>query len=137
MSLYSSVKLVLILRFIFLGSPLKVWSVQWDSSLWLKEVYTHLHRKWQPTPFSHSGESHGQRSLAGYSPWGRKGSDTTEVTWCTYPSECKVPKNSKEREENLLGWTMQRNRGNRMEKTRDLFKKLVTFHEHFMQKWAQ
>ena len=27
-----------------------------------------------------AGESHGQRSLAGYSPWGRKESDTTEVT---------------------------------------------------------
>ena len=26
------------------------------------------------------GESHGQRSLVGYSPWGRKESDTTEVT---------------------------------------------------------
>ena len=25
-------------------------------------------------------ESHGQRSLAGYSPWGHKESDTTEVT---------------------------------------------------------
>ena len=25
-----------------------------------------------------SGESHGQRILAGYSPWGRKESDTTE-----------------------------------------------------------
>ena len=25
-----------------------------------------------------AGESHGQRSLAGYSPWGRKESDTTE-----------------------------------------------------------
>ena len=23
-------------------------------------------------------KSHGQRSLVGYSPWGRKGSDTTE-----------------------------------------------------------
>ena len=27
-----------------------------------------------------AGESHGQRSLAGYSPWGRKESDTTEAT---------------------------------------------------------
>ena len=27
-----------------------------------------------------SGESHGQRSLAGYSPWRRKESDTTEAT---------------------------------------------------------
>ena len=26
------------------------------------------------------GESHGQRSLAGYSPWGRKELDMTEVT---------------------------------------------------------
>ena len=26
------------------------------------------------------GESHGQRSLAGYSPWGHKESDMTEVT---------------------------------------------------------
>ena len=29
-------------------------------------------RKWQPTPVLLPGESHGQRSLAGYSPWGRK-----------------------------------------------------------------
>ena len=29
-------------------------------------------RKWQPTPVSLPGESHGQRSLAGYSPWDRK-----------------------------------------------------------------
>ena len=35
-------------------------------------------RKWQPTPVFLPGESHGQRSLAGYSPWGHKESDTTE-----------------------------------------------------------
>ena len=35
-------------------------------------------RKWQPTPVFLPGESHGQRSLAGYSPRGRKESDTTE-----------------------------------------------------------
>ena len=35
-------------------------------------------RKWQPTPIFLSGESHGRRSLVGYSPWGRKESDTTE-----------------------------------------------------------
>ena len=27
-------------------------------------------RKWQPTPALLPGESHGQRNLAGYSPWG-------------------------------------------------------------------
>ena len=26
------------------------------------------------------GEAHGQRSMAGYSPWGHKESDTTEAT---------------------------------------------------------
>ena len=35
-------------------------------------------RKWQPTPVSWPGEFHGQRSLAGYSPQGRKESDTAE-----------------------------------------------------------
>ena len=36
-------------------------------------------RKWQPTPLFLPGESHGQRSLMGYRPWGREESDTTEV----------------------------------------------------------
>ena len=35
-------------------------------------------RAWQPTPVFLSGESHGQRSLVGYSPWGPKESDMTE-----------------------------------------------------------
>ena len=30
------------------------------------------------------GESHGQRSLAGYDPWGHKASDTTEETTHAY-----------------------------------------------------
>ena len=30
------------------------------------------------TPVFLPGESHGQRSLAGYSPWGHKETDTTE-----------------------------------------------------------
>ena len=34
--------------------------------------------KWQPTPVLLPRKSHGQRSLAGYSPWGRKESDMTE-----------------------------------------------------------
>ena len=37
-----------------------------------------LEKKWQPTPVLLSGKPHGQRSLVGYSPWGRKESDTTE-----------------------------------------------------------
>ena len=41
-------------------------------------------RAWQPTPVFLPGESHGQRSLAGYNPWSHKESDTTEVTYHTY-----------------------------------------------------
>ena len=36
-------------------------------------------RKWQPTPVFLPGESHGQRRLGGYSPWGDKESDMTKV----------------------------------------------------------
>ena len=35
-------------------------------------------RAWQSTPVLLPGESHGRRSLVGYSPWGREESDTTE-----------------------------------------------------------
>ena len=35
--------------------------------------------KWQPTPVYLLGESHGQRSLVGCSPWGRKESNMTEA----------------------------------------------------------
>ena len=46
-------------------------------------------RKWQPTPVFLPGKFHGQRSLAGYSPWGHKESDMTEHTgllhlYCEY-----------------------------------------------------
>ena len=33
---------------------------------------------WQPTPVFMPGESHGQRSMVGSSPWGSKESDKTE-----------------------------------------------------------
>ena len=36
--------------------------------------------KWQPTLVFLPGESRGQRSLAGYSPWGRRESDMIEHT---------------------------------------------------------
>ena len=37
-------------------------------------------RKWQPTPVFLPEESHGQKNLEGYSPWGLKELDTTETT---------------------------------------------------------
>ena len=39
-------------------------------------------RKWQPTSVFLPGELHGQKSLAGYSPWACKESDTNE--WLTH-----------------------------------------------------
>ena len=54
-------------------------------------------RAWPPTPVFFAGESHGQRSLVGYSPWGLKDSDRTEATLhsCTQsitlaPNICKI-----------------------------------------------
>ena len=37
-------------------------------------------RALRPTPVFLPGEPHGQKSLMGYSPWSRKGLDTTKVT---------------------------------------------------------
>ena len=48
-----------------------------DGSIsWVRKIPRR--RKWQPTPVFLPGESHGQRSLVGYSPRGRKESDMTE-----------------------------------------------------------
>ena len=44
----------------------------------LSTLYVIQSRKWQPTPVLLPEKFHGQRSLAGYSPGGRKELDTTE-----------------------------------------------------------
>ena len=43
---------------------------------WVRKVP--WRREWLPTPILLPGESHGQKSLVGYSPRGHKESDTTE-----------------------------------------------------------
>ena len=45
-------------------------------NLWVEKIP--WRREWLPTPVFLLGESYVQRSLAGYSPWGCKESDTTE-----------------------------------------------------------
>ncbi|XP_043775896.1 acyl-coenzyme A thioesterase 2, mitochondrial-like isoform X3 [Cervus elaphus] len=45
---------------------------------YLETMRNSWRRKWQPTPVFLPGTFEGQRSLAGYSPWGHKESDTTE-----------------------------------------------------------
>ena len=45
-------------------------------SPWVRKIP--WRRKWQPTPVFLPGKSHGQKRLAGYSPWSHKVLDTTE-----------------------------------------------------------
>ena len=45
---------------------------------WVGKI--HWKRTWQPAPVFLPRESRGQRRLVGYSPWGHKESDMTEVT---------------------------------------------------------
>ena len=47
---------------------------------WISGLGRYRRRAWQPTPVFWPGESHGQRSLVGNSPWGCKESDMTEAT---------------------------------------------------------
>ena len=62
------------------------WWLRWQSvclqcgrprfNLWVGNIL--WRRKWPPTPVLLPGKSHGWRSVVGYSPWGRKESDTIE-----------------------------------------------------------
>ena len=79
-------------------------------------------RKWQPAPVFLPGESHGQRSLVGYSPWGLKksmllsdythmeseneshgsGEDFTGISGVTI--ECNNPQSVHEITESIFAW---------------------------------
>ena len=50
--------------------------------LWVRKIPRRRAR--QPTPVFLPRESHGQRSLAGYSPWGCKESNWAELNWRVY-----------------------------------------------------
>ena len=44
---------------------------------WVRKIS--WRKQWQPTPVILPGKSHGRRNPVGYSPWGRKESDTTSL----------------------------------------------------------
>ena len=50
---------------------------KWQFDPWVEK--SPWRREWQPTPLFLPGKSHGQRSLADYSPWGHRESDMTKV----------------------------------------------------------
>ena len=56
--------------------PANAGDMRYGFDIWVGKIP--WRRKWQPIPVFLSGESHGQRSLAGYSPWGCKESGMTE-----------------------------------------------------------
>ena len=49
-------------------------------------------KKWQPAPVFLPGKSHAQRSWMGYSPWGRKESDTLSTACIHTHPYYRVPK---------------------------------------------
>ena len=53
-------------------------STMWETRVLSLGWEDPLEKKRQSTPGLLPGKSYGQRSLVGYSPWGRKESDTTE-----------------------------------------------------------
>ena len=65
---------------------LKCLPAMWETWVWSLGREDPLENKWQPTPVFLPGESHGQRSLVGCSPWGLKESDTTEQIHFTFLS---------------------------------------------------
>ena len=59
---------------------LQFWRPGFDS--WVSKMPGR--RKWQPTRVFSPGEFNGRRSLADYSPWGSKESDTTDQLTLTF-----------------------------------------------------
>ena len=60
------------------NSPANAGDMRHGFSPWIGKVPRR--KAWEPTPVFLPGESHGQRSLIGYSPWGHTESDLTEAT---------------------------------------------------------
>ena len=67
----------------------RVWQ---DNKLNRGYLWVSWRRKWQPTPVLLPGESHGRRSLVGYSPWVAKSrtrlSDFTFTFWVSSREKC-------------------------------------------------
>ena len=65
---------------VYVGHGLPKWLSRWRTHLQCRIGKITWRRAWKATPVFLLGEFHGQRSLLGYSPQGRKELDKTEVT---------------------------------------------------------
>ena len=72
----------------------------------------HLRRKWQSTPVFLPGESHGQRSLVGYSPQGHKELDATEVTQYETTHACTPAYFPSDRWQYTMGYILRLKKNN-------------------------
>ena len=61
-----------------MAQTLKNLPAMWETWVWSLGWVDPLRRTWQPTTTFLPGESHGLRSLVGYSSWGHRESDITE-----------------------------------------------------------
>ena len=67
--------------------------VQETQETWIQSLNWEalLVEEWKPSPVFLPGESHGKRSLAGYSTWGCKELDTTECLNTHLPQTFQAP----------------------------------------------
>ena len=73
--------------------PHSGFDLHFSDNEWCSPLFFFSSRKWQLTPVFLPGESHGQRSLPGHSPWDHKESDTTvseDREWSSTYSRCSV-----------------------------------------------
>ena len=61
---------------------------RWGFNTWVRKIP--WRREWQPTPVFLPGESHEQRNLTGYSPWGHKELGTTKQA-CMQTGQMRFP----------------------------------------------
>ena len=85
--LSTSCQHLLTLVFLMMAIPIDVRCHLTGISIYIALVISRR-RQWHPTPVLLPGKSHGRRSLAGCSPWGREESDTTEQLHFPFSLSC-------------------------------------------------
>ena len=104
--------MLVIFNFPKVRNRLPWWLRQWRICLqysipgfshWVRKIP--WRREGQPTPVFLPGESHGQRSLVGYSPWGHKELDGTAWPTHTHKVRCSSQHGSFHPDSEVARWT--------------------------------